>query len=86
MLRNAIVDLSDDRIASDSFAVAQAPAPAVLLSAGREITVNDLSVCAAGGVTAAVEIGCGIRDVDPLRWTIRSDEVPHILDRRQQCR
>jgi hypothetical protein len=80
------VDLSDDRIASDSSAVAPAPAPAVLLSAGREITVSDLSVRAAGGVTAAVEIGCGVRDVNPLRWTIRSDEVPHILDRRQQCR
>lgn len=80
------VHLSDDRIASDSSAVTRTPAPAVRLSAGSEITVRDLSVRAAGGVTAAVEIGCGVRDVNPSLWTIRSGQVPPILDLRPQCR
>jgi hypothetical protein len=80
------IHLSDDRIASDSSAATRAPAPAVRLSAGSEITVRDLSVRAAGGVTAAVEIGCGVRDVNPSRWTILSGQVPPILDLRPQCR
>ena len=80
------IHLSDDHIASDSSAAARAPAPAVRLSAGSEITVRDLSVRSAGGVTAAVEIGCGVRNVTPSRWTIRSGQVPPILDLRPQCR
>jgi hypothetical protein len=79
------IHLSDDRIASDSSAATRAPAPAVRLSAGSEITVRDLSVRSAGGVTAAVEIGCGVRNVTPSRWTIRSGQVPPILDLRPQC-
>jgi hypothetical protein len=80
------IHLADDRIASDSSAATRAPAPAVRLSAGSEITVRDLSVRAASGVTAAVEIGCGVRDVIPSRWTIRSGQIPPILDLRPQCR
>jgi hypothetical protein len=80
------IHLSDDHIASGSSAAARAPAPAVRLSAGSEITVRDLSVRAASGVTAAVEIGCGVRDVNPSLWTVRSGQVPPILDLRPQCR
>jgi hypothetical protein len=80
------IQLSNDRIASHAVAATPAPAPAVRLAAGSEITVRDLAVRAAGGVTAAVEIGCGVRDVVPSRWTIRSGTVLPILDLRTQCR
>jgi len=80
------IHLSNDRIASDSSAATGAPAPAVRLSAGSEITVRDLSVRVDGGVTAAVEIGCGVTDVNPSRWTIRSGQIPPVLDLRPQCR
>jgi hypothetical protein len=80
------IHLSNNRIASHAVAATPAPAPAVRLAAGREITVRDLAVRAAGGVTAAVEIGCGVRDVVPSRWTIRSGTVLPILDLRTQCR
>jgi hypothetical protein len=79
------IDLSDERIVSNVAATA-APAPAVRLAAGSEIAVRDLSVRAAGGVTAAVEIGCGVTGVMPSRWTIRSGPIPPILDLRPQCR
>jgi hypothetical protein len=79
------IHLSGDHIASDVAAAAPAPAPAVLLAAGSEITVRDLSVRAASGVTAAVEIGCGVRNVVPSRWTIRSGQILPILDLRPQC-
>jgi hypothetical protein len=83
------INLSDDRVASDvasDVAATGAPAPAVRLTVGREITVQDLSVRAASGVTAAVEIDCGVTDVAPSRWTIRSGQIPPILDLRPQCR
>ena len=78
------IQLSDDRIAS-TVAATGAPAPALQLSAGSEITVRDLSVRAASGVTAAVEIGCGVTDVIPSHWTIRSGPTLPILDLRPQC-
>jgi hypothetical protein len=80
------IQLADDRIASNGAAVASAPAPAVRLAAGSEIMVRDLSVRAASGVTAAVEIGCGVRDPILSLWTIRSGQLPPILDLRPQCR
>jgi hypothetical protein len=80
------IHLSDNRIASDVVAATQTTAPAVRLAAGRDITVRELSVRAAGGVTAAVEIGCGVTDVNPSTWTIRSGKLPSILDLRPQCR
>jgi hypothetical protein len=79
------ISLSDNRIDSDSSGATGAPAPAVRLSAGSDITVNDLFVRAAGGVSAAVEIDCAVGDIDPSGWTIRSDQVPPILDLRSQC-
>lgn len=78
------IHLTEDRIASNVIATGT-PAPAVLLSAGSEITVRDLSVGAAGGLTAAVEIGCGVTDVVPSRWTIRSGPILPVLDLRPQC-
>jgi len=68
------IHLSNNRIASD-VATAGALAPVVLLSAGSEITVQDFSVRAASGVSAAVEIGCGVTDVVPSHWTIRSGPI-----------
>ncbi|HKD26570.1 MAG TPA: hypothetical protein VKC66_11790 [Xanthobacteraceae bacterium] len=79
------IRLSDDRIVSD-VAAAGAPAPAVRLTAGSDIAVRDLSVRAASGLSAAVEIDCGVRDIIPSRWTIRSGQVLRILDLRPQCR
>jgi hypothetical protein len=81
------IHLSDDRIVSDIFAATRPSAPAVRLSAGSAITVSDLSVRAASGVTAAVEIGCGVTvtDVIPSRWSIRSGQLLPILDLRPQC-
>jgi len=79
------IHLSNNRIASD-VATAGVLAPVVLLSAGSEITVQDFSVRAASGVSAAVEIGCGVTDVVPSHWTIRSGPIPSILDLRPQCR
>jgi hypothetical protein len=79
------IHLSDDRIASNVAAATPAPAPAVRLEAGSEITVRDLSVRAASGVTAAVEIDCGVHNVIPSRWTIHSGQILPILDLRPQC-
>jgi hypothetical protein len=78
------IHLSGDDIASH--VAAAVPAPAVLLAAGSEIAVRDLSVRAASGVTAAVEIGCGVRNVIPSGWTIRSGQILPILHLRPQCR
>jgi hypothetical protein len=80
------IHLGNDWIASDGGAATPAPAPAVKLAAGAEITVRDLRLRAAAGVTAAVEIGCGVSDVNPSRWTIASGPVPPILDLRPQCK
>jgi hypothetical protein len=80
------IHLADDRIASNGGAATSAPAPAGRLAAGNEITLRDLSVRAASGVTAAVEIGCGARDPILSLWTIRSGQMPPILDLRPQCR
>jgi hypothetical protein len=77
------IHLSDNRIASNVAAATQAPA--VLLEAGSEITVRDLSVRTASGVTAAIEIGCGVRNVIPSGWTIRSGQILPVLDLRPQC-
>jgi hypothetical protein len=80
------IELADDRIAGNSGASTTAPAPAVRLAAGSEISVRDLLVRAAGSVSAAVEIGCGVRNVTSSRWTVRSEAAPPILDLRPQCR
>jgi hypothetical protein len=79
------INLSHDRIASESSATG-APAPVVRLAAGSEITVNDLSVRAASGASAAVEIGCGVHDINASAWIIRSGPLLPILDLRPQCR
>ena len=79
------VALSNNKIMYDA-SIARTPGPAVRLSAGSGFSVNNLSVGPAKGISAAVEIGCGVRTVDPSGWTIRSAPVPALIDRRPQCR
>ena len=78
------IDMSNNTIVSDA-SVSGAPGPAVRLTSGAEFSVNGLVVGPAKGITAAVEIGCGVRGVDPSRWTIQSGPIPRLLDRRPQC-
>jgi hypothetical protein len=79
------IELVNNALTSDP-AVIRKPGPAVRLSAGSALSVNGLAVGPAGGVSAAVEIGCGVRAVDPSRWTIRSGSVPAVVDLRPRCR
>ena len=80
----ARIDISNNKIVSDAF-VSSVPGPAVRLSAGAGFSVNGLSVGPASGITAAVEIDCGVRAIDPSRWSIQSGAIPRLLDRRPQC-
>jgi hypothetical protein len=59
---------------------------AVRLSTGSALSVDRLAVGPARGVSAAVEIGCGVRAAEPSRWTIRSGSVPAVVDLRPRCR
>jgi hypothetical protein len=80
----ARIDISNNKIVSDAF-VSGVPGPAVRLSAGAGFSVNGLSVGPASGITAAVEIDCGVRAIDPSRRSIQSGAIPRLLDRRPQC-
>jgi hypothetical protein len=79
------IELANNKIMSDSPLV-RVPGPAVRFSAGSGLSVNGLVVGPANGISAAVELGCGVRPIDPTRWTIQSAPAPVLLDRRAQCR
>jgi hypothetical protein len=79
------IELANNKIMSDSPLV-RVPGPAVRFSTGSGLSVNGLVVGPAKGISAAVELDCGARPIDPTRWTIQSAPVPALLDRRAQCR